>query len=190
MDKRELRRRGLAGRRGVCGARRASYDHAIAQAVTASEAFADASVVMAYCSVGGEVDVAETAALARAQGKTVVYPYCTNRTDMEALLPEAADAFLTDRNGMRAPDPAHAKRIDPSEIDLVLLPCTAFDESGNRIGMGAGCYDRFLPRCTRARTILVAYEAQRVDRIDPEPTDIPAGLVVTERTAAPNPATL
>ena len=181
VDKRELRRIGLAGRDSIRGERRKRYDHAIAQAVAKSEAFAAARIVMAYCHAGGEVDVAEAAELARAEGKTVVYPYCTGRTSMEALLPEDDDAWETDHNGMRAPIPARSRRIDPASIDLILLPCTAFDAAGNRVGMGAGCYDRFLPHCTRARTILVAYEAQRVARVDPEPTDVTADQVVTER---------
>ncbi len=185
MDKASLRRQGLAGRRGMSAARRAECDRAIAQAVAASGAFAAAAVVMAYCRAGSEADVSALAALARAQGKAVVYPHCTARTEMEALLPEADGAFVTDCNGMRSPDPARAARIDPERIDLVLLPCAAFDSGGNRIGMGAGCYDRFLRRCTRAQTVLIAYEAQRVARIDPDPTDVPARQIATERGCFP-----
>ena len=112
----------------MSAARRAECDRAIAQAVAASSAFAAAAVVMAYCRAGSEADVSALAALARAQGKAVVYPHCTARTEMEALLPEADGAFVTDCNGMRSPDPARAARIDPERIDLVLLPCAAFSE--------------------------------------------------------------
>ena len=105
MDKAELRRIGLNGRNGVRGERRKRYDHAIAEALVRSEAFLTARIVMAYCRAGGEVDVAEAVERALQSGKTVVYPYCTGRTSMEALQPEDDGAWQTDRNGMRAPIP-------------------------------------------------------------------------------------
>ena len=32
-------------------------------------------------------------------------------------------------------------------IDAVIIPLLAFDEKGNRVGYGAGFYDRFLRNC-------------------------------------------
>ena len=80
--------------------------------------------------------MAEAVERALQSGKTVVYPYCTGRTSMEALQPEDDGAWQTDRNGMRAPIPSRSRRVDPEDIDLVLVPCTAFDGDGNRVGMG------------------------------------------------------
>jgi 5-formyltetrahydrofolate cyclo-ligase len=39
--------------------------------------------------------------------------------------------------------------------------------------MAHGYYDRFLPKCMNAVKLLIAYEAQRVTELTPEPTDIP-----------------
>lgn len=36
--------------------------------------------------------------------------------------------------------------IEPYEIDLILVPLLAADESGNRLGYGKGFYDRFLEK--------------------------------------------
>lgn len=44
-------------------------------------------------------------------------------------------------------EPAIAVRIEPSEIDLVLVPLLCFNESGHRVGYGKGYYDRFLRLC-------------------------------------------
>ena len=53
--------------------------------------------------------------------------------------------------------------LRPDQLDLVLVPCTAFDAACRRVGMGKGYYDRYLPRCTRAVKVGVAFEAQRVE---------------------------
>ena len=44
-------------------------------------------------------------------------------------------------------EPIHNDRIDPFEIDIVLVPLLCFDRRGHRVGYGKGYYDRFLARC-------------------------------------------
>ena len=46
--------------------------------------------------------------------------------------------------------------------------------------MGAGYYDRFLPQCRNADKILIAFEAQRLDRVCTEDSDVPMDAVITE----------
>ncbi|MBR0119920.1 MAG: 5-formyltetrahydrofolate cyclo-ligase [Eubacterium sp.] len=70
----------------------------------------------------------------------------------------------------------------PDEI-FVIMPCVAFDGSGNRLGYGGGFYDRFLfdfPDLI-SNTVLLAYEAQRAENIPTEPCDIKPKLFLTER---------
>lgn len=45
------------------------------------------------------------------------------------------------------PEPVEAELCPAEKIDLVLLPLLAFDLKGNRVGYGAGFYDRFLSSC-------------------------------------------
>jgi 5-formyltetrahydrofolate cyclo-ligase len=45
------------------------------------------------------------------------------------------------------PEPESEDEIMPEEIDMVLIPLLAFDESGHRVGYGKGFYDRFLSLC-------------------------------------------
>lgn len=70
----------------------------------------------------------------------------------------------------------------PDEI-LVIMPCVAFDGSGNRLGYGGGFYDRFLSDFPDliSNTVLLAYEAQRAENIPTEPCDIKPKLFLTER---------
>ncbi|MEG0820673.1 MAG: 5-formyltetrahydrofolate cyclo-ligase [Burkholderiaceae bacterium] len=74
--------------------------------------------------------------------------------------------------------PAEACRVNP---DAVLIPCVGFDAAGYRLGYGAGWYDRTLARLTpRPRTVGVAFEACRLESIDPESHDIPLDAILTE----------
>lgn len=44
-------------------------------------------------------------------------------------------------------EPAAGEVIEPSEIDLVIVPLLCFESEGHRVGYGKGMYDRFLAKC-------------------------------------------
>ena len=67
------------------------------------------------------------------------------------------------------------------QLDLVLVPCTAFDAVCRRVGMGKGYYDRYLPRCKNAAKIGIAFEVQRVDRAAVDEHDQRLDAYATER---------
>ena len=77
--------------------------------------------------------------------------------------------------------PAEALAPWLEQLDLVLVPCTAFDADCYRVGMGKGYYDRYLPRCTRAVKIGIALEVQRVPRAAVDAHDQRLDAYVTER---------
>ena len=64
---------------------------------------------------------------------------------MEAIQVDDHTRYTLNRYGIA--EPVGGKRIDPDEIDMVLLPLLCFDRRGYRVGYGKGYYDRFLARC-------------------------------------------
>ena len=120
---------------------------------------------------------------AAADGKTLVYPVCLSKTEMIAVRPGPDDdAWTAGAFGIKEPDPAKGEAVRPEDIDLVIAPCSSFDDKCRRLGMGGGYYDRYLPECTKARVIAVAYEVQRADEIPMEEYDKPVDAVITEKT--------
>ncbi|MEP5614349.1 MAG: 5-formyltetrahydrofolate cyclo-ligase [Cyclobacteriaceae bacterium] len=48
------------------------------------------------------------------------------------------------QNKMNIPEPVGAEPADIKAVDLILVPLSAADKKGNRIGYGGGYYDRLL----------------------------------------------
>ncbi|QYJ87942.1 5-formyltetrahydrofolate cyclo-ligase [Shewanella mesophila] len=68
------------------------------------------------------------------------------------------------------------------EIDLIITPLVAFDNEGNRMGMGGGFYDRTLANWqTSGRPLPVGYahDCQRVERLPTQHWDVPLPIIVT-----------
>jgi 5-formyltetrahydrofolate cyclo-ligase len=70
--------------------------------------------------------------------------------------------------------------VDPSTIDVVYVPMVAFDSTKNRIGMGAGYYDRFLQ--TYSNSIIgVAFDFQECKHIQTNKYDVPMDTIITNK---------
>lgn len=175
-----LRKAGIAGREALSAEERSEKSAAIVQKILASEEFRTAEVILLYKAIGGEVrlDGLETADASK--GKHFVYPLCISRTEMIALEPQGADAWMRGHYGITEPVREKSSEVPPEKIDLVICPCTAFDEACSRIGMGGGYYDRYLTGCEKAKVVAVAFEAQKAEQIPSAPWDRPMQKVFTE----------
>ncbi len=68
------------------------------------------------------------------------------------------------------------------ELEVIFLPLVAFDKKGNRLGMGAGFYDKTLAALKKPPLLLgLAYECQRGDSLPHDVWDVCLDGVVTER---------
>src|SRR5579859_1546624 len=188
MKRDELRRHMRGLRAALAPAERSAAAEAAAQVAATIPQFRSARRIAAYVSIEGELDPEPLLTLARAAGKEVYLPVRppSNKLPL-SFLPYAAGATLRP-NRFRIPEPAPSAgaALAPVELDLVFAPLVAFDARGQRLGMGAGFYDRsfaFLKDARTAHPALIgyAYECQRSEGLDAEPWDVPLVGVVTEQ---------
>ena len=75
------------------------------------------------------------------------------------------------------PVPAHGRVVQPQ---CLLLPCVGFDPQRYRLGFGGGYYDRTLAVLRPPQVVGVAFEAAKLETIDPGPHDVQLDLIITE----------
>ncbi len=175
--KRVCRTAARAARSAIAPDVRADASAAIAGMIERLPEVEACSTALLYGAMPDEVDAAPLIAALRARGVRIALP----RVDGDRLTlhwhaegtPLAKGSF-----GLMEPPP-DAPAADPAEMDLVIVPGVAFDAACNRLGMGAGYYDRLLAGMPRAVTIGVAFDEQVVDEVPCEPHDRPLDAVVT-----------
>jgi len=177
-QKQALRARYLEARRALSAEARKAASLRVAETIAALPAFRDACTVMVYRALPEELDLQPLAEHPASAGKRFVYPCCVSSTEMAAMLP---GAWRRGRFGIQEPDPLASVEIAPEAIDLVICPGVAFDEARNRLGHGAGYYDRFLARCGKATVFMAAFEAQRAPVLARTEEDVPMDRIITEK---------
>lgn len=134
-----------------------------------------------YQAVNGEVDLASLWRSAPMQGKFCYFPALNDDYTLSFLPATPASSFHKNRYGIEEPVAARELALTPEKFDLIFVPLVAVDHQGNRLGMGAGYYDRTFTNCRLPLLVGVAYEFQRVSFIQAQEWDISLDVVITER---------
>ncbi|MBX3379524.1 MAG: 5-formyltetrahydrofolate cyclo-ligase [Phycisphaeraceae bacterium] len=142
--------------------------------------------VMLYSPMSGELDIAPLALGALMARKSVSVP----RTDWKGggLCPIRVSEWAEAHAGPPHPDhpgvPVPLESlpvIDPATLDLIIVPGLGFDPAGNRLGRGAGFYDRFLLENRLGnKAVGLAPERMMMEQIPAGAMDAPVGMIVTE----------
>lgn len=142
--------------------------------------FAPDLIVSSYIPIGSEADPSAIAFAARERGCIIVLPHVTSRASPVRFFAWDPDQALVDGPlGLRQPS-IDAPEMDP---DIVLTPLLAFDATLNRLGQGAGHYDRVFERLPNAWRIGIAWSVQQVDALATDPWDMPLHGIITEAAA-------
>lgn len=142
-----------------------------------------ASTVMVYLDFRNEVQTGLLVKDLMAAGKRVVIPVTDipNKKLTPSLLLHYPEDLAPGAWGILEPKPECLRPLEPTDLDIVIVPGVAFDILGNRLGYGGGFYDRFLP-LTRPGTVYIAlaFELQIRPDVYPGEYDQPVHFVITE----------
>ena len=175
-----LRKSRIRSRDALSPEDRAKRSALAVERIARSKAFRDAKIILIYAHVRGELSLDGLLQHPAAVGKRFVYPLCVSDSEMLALIPNGPEARRPGLYGIPEPVPALSEPVEPEQLDLVICPCSVFDPNCNRMGMGAGYYDRYLPKCENAVICAAAFEAQKAERVPANEWDAPMDMVFTE----------
>ncbi|MDJ0927552.1 MAG: 5-formyltetrahydrofolate cyclo-ligase [Gammaproteobacteria bacterium] len=139
-----------------------------------------------YYASRGELNCAVIIQEAWARAREVYLPVL-HRGALSFAPYRPGEPMVRNRFGIPEPAAADGRALRPADLDLVLTPLVAFDDSGTRLGMGGGFYDRsfhFLKQRRKWRKpclVGVGYEFQHVPRLERNDWDIPVQCALTER---------
>ena len=179
-ERRTLRKAKIAAREALSPEERAEKSAAIVSKILESSEYVSAKNILIYSAIKGEVALDGLKEPAARDGKVLAYPLVISAKEMIALVPETEEDWTEGFHGIREPRRETSAELKPEDIDLVICPCTSFDEKLGRMGMGAGYYDRYLELCTNAHVAAVAFECQKSESVLCQEWDKPMEKVFTE----------
>ncbi|GAB4360099.1 MAG: 5-formyltetrahydrofolate cyclo-ligase [Oricola sp.] len=142
--------------------------------------FAPGTIVSGFWPIRSEADIRPLMSAMRERGARLCLPAVLDRETI-VFRELVRGAAMVDTGFGTAGPGEEAEVLDPQ---LMLVPLSAFDADGNRIGYGAGHYDRAIARLAgkgmTPRLIGVAFACQQVDRVPVEPHDVPLDAILTE----------
>lgn len=176
-SKDEIRRAMREMRRALSHDEQEAASRAVCRHALDFAPYRQAAAVMAYMACRGELSLAPLMADILESGRTLLLPRCEGPGVMTARRVEDFSQLASGAYGLMEPDAA-CEIVDPGGIDLILLPGTAFDRAGGRLGQGGGYYDRFLHR-TDAHLAGVCHDFALLDAVPIEENDMPVHAVIT-----------
>ncbi|MFM7397214.1 MAG: 5-formyltetrahydrofolate cyclo-ligase [Gammaproteobacteria bacterium] len=184
-DRRSLRKSLRAARGGLSPLERRHAAERIAALVAKTLWLKPGIRVALYAALPEEIATSPLIALAARRRAEIFLPRIENDRARRMTFAPPGPHRRYNRYGI--PEPDTTERIAPQALQIVFVPLVGFDARGNRLGMGAGFYDRALAfrRHRRhwfgPRLIGIAHSCQQIEALDPLPSDIPLDAVVTER---------
>jgi 5-formyltetrahydrofolate cyclo-ligase len=190
MNNKSLRQQIRDKRRALSDAEREQAAYLLCERVASSRTFQQSKHIAFYLANDGEMDLNLLIEHAWQQGKHCYLPVLAEpNTQRLWFIPYTSESKLKpNRFGIPEPIHSHSTRLRKTlSLDLILMPLVAFDDQGNRMGMGGGFYDRTLAFLRQRQywhkpnLLGVAYEFQKQQQLETNPWDIPLQAIATEK---------
>ena len=181
-----IRKTILAQRQKISEHVQIAASHQVAETVWNLDIFHQAKRIGLYFSIRGEIKTEEIIEKLRHFNKEMYFPRLEKNTKQLKFYRYHSDEALQ-KNGFGIPEPAPIleNEIPVERLEIVLVPMVAFTEQCDRLGMGAGYYDRtfaWMKENLQHRPMLIglAYESQKIEKFDLHHGDVPMDIIITE----------
>lgn len=178
-DKDSIRERVLLERSELSLSDQVKKSYGIYLNLTSLDSFKISHRIALYSPIRGEVKTDSIFFKALELGKEVYFPKVSG-SSLSFHRVFGLDELTPGKFGVPEPD-SGAPRVQPGELDLLLLPGVAFDSAGSRLGYGKGFYDRFAHSIPLQRRIGISYKFQLQKSIPTQCHDINVGTLVHEQ---------
>ena len=167
-------------RASLSAEKKQALDSAIVKEIARSRQFRQASGILLYAPMTGEIDLSPLVRIARKLGKRVAFPRCDTESETMRFYELSPNARLcVGAYGIFEP-PADAPLYTPDKRTLCILPALTCDPHGNRLGYGKGYYDKFL-KTFEGVTLCALYHGFLARELPCEAHDVPVQYLCTER---------
>lgn len=177
--KQQIRQDVLAKRDALPEATRQQFSLKIAKYFSQLDIKPD-DVVSMFLPIRSEVDLKPIASQLWLGKNKVCLPFMMSRTEIEFREFTMTTRLIDNGFGTVAPDDASSGMYP----DVLLVPLSAYDLKGNRMGYGAGYYDRAIEKLkglNKAQTLVgVAFSAQEHEDVPVGTHDVPLDYILTE----------
>lgn len=177
-QKAETRKMLKTARAKLPEATRLDYSNSIAEQILRLDEIKNARTIFIYISYTTEVHTHQLIKALLDAGKTLAVPKIVDSDFMEAESFSSWEDLVPGELGILAP--GNSKPCS-GPFDVALTPGLGFTLSGHRMGFGRGYYDKWFAQNKVSHKIALAFEAQLVEDIPVEDTDVPMEKVVTEQ---------
>ncbi len=136
-----------------------------------------AGTVFLYYSVGREVSTLKLIESLLENGRRAALPVSGSNGIMEFYLIDGLSQLRQGRYGI--PEPPAGRAVRPEKGDIIIVPALCCDRRGQRLGHGAGYYDRYLAS-TEAFSVCLCRRALLEDELPAGSLDAAVSMVLTD----------
>jgi len=185
QQKKHLRQAMRQRRRQISSELREQYNSALNHRLLQRLLELPPCIVSAYLAFDGEADLSLSFEPLRQAGFQLALPFIEQQGETSRMifrLWQVNDALSGNQLGFS--EPSEGQELDPAALGVMLLPLVAWSSKGDRLGMGAGYYDKALAplrHSARPLRIGIAFDVQRSDEIPVDPHDVPLHELISNK---------
>ena len=181
LNKSELRKKLIAQRNNLTSEQVRTLSCSITDNLKSYDKFAECKTVFAYINMKNEAQTIPLIEYCWEMGKKVAAPVCLKNGEMYFEEIKMFEPLKITKFGVIEPQKGREFELLPQDGDIFIVPGSVFDIKGNRIGYGAGFYDRYFAKHSKGIKIGFAFDFQVLENIERQEHDINMDVIVTER---------